>query len=300
MNINETNYENYFLLYIDNELTAEQKAEVDVFVLSNPSYAELLSEFKNTTLEATEELYADKALLYRFDEMEAGLDVKFKASLYRHQQAPIVKFNFNKKLFSAALSVAALFSLFIGYRFYTQANENSTVTALALYSNIESKSQLPISSNLDGPATVKKELTSAAYIAVLKNTIVSDKVLPHSIYEKKGTQKNELAILNNGIPSTLQNVASSTLSKNTEIAYHTIEAKPLEASVSNISAGIEDNTNATQVAEATNATLYEEIETDRPDRIIYISSFEIDGDKLRGFTRKVNALFKRNKTDREK
>ena len=43
---------------------------------------------------------------------------------------------------------------------------------------------------------------------------------------------------------------------------------------------------------------YKVVDTDETDRTIYIANFEIDGASLRGLTRKFNALFKRNKSEK--
>ena len=43
MSINKTNYENYFLLYIDQELSASEQAAVENFVQENPEYANELA-----------------------------------------------------------------------------------------------------------------------------------------------------------------------------------------------------------------------------------------------------------------
>jgi hypothetical protein len=47
-------------------------------------------------------------------------------------------------------------------------------------------------------------------------------------------------------------------------------------------------------------TTYEVIDTEDPNRTIYIANFEIDGNKFRGITRRVSAFLKRNKSDKEK
>ena len=44
---------------------------------------------------------------------------------------------------------------------------------------------------------------------------------------------------------------------------------------------------------------YENIDTDERDRSVYIANLEIDGDKIRGFSRRINALFKRNKNEKQ-
>ncbi|MFY8166147.1 MAG: hypothetical protein ACOVJ8_06110, partial [Sediminibacterium sp.] len=115
MKVNESTYENYFLLYIDNELTAAEKAAVEIFVSTNPLYAAILNELQQTKLEVTDEVYEDKALLYKFDEMEAALDSSFKQSLYR-KETTIIRPNFKKQYYAIAVSVAALFILIIGYQ----------------------------------------------------------------------------------------------------------------------------------------------------------------------------------------
>ena len=45
---------------------------------------------------------------------------------------------------------------------------------------------------------------------------------------------------------------------------------------------------------------YEVIDTEDPNRTIFIANFEIDGNKLRGLKRKITSLFKNNKSERNR
>ncbi len=65
MNINRNNYEEYFLLYADNELPAAEKEAVDVFVAEHPDLKEELEMLLLSVLPAGDTVFSDKELLYR-------------------------------------------------------------------------------------------------------------------------------------------------------------------------------------------------------------------------------------------
>ncbi len=65
MNINRNNYEEFFLLYADNELCAEEKKMVDDFVAENPDLAEELVMLQQSILQPDFTAFADKESLYR-------------------------------------------------------------------------------------------------------------------------------------------------------------------------------------------------------------------------------------------
>lgn len=74
MMLNRDNYEMYFLLYIDNELDAVQRGEVEDFISAHPDLALELADLQNTLL--TEEaplVFPDKELLYRQTDKETAL-----------------------------------------------------------------------------------------------------------------------------------------------------------------------------------------------------------------------------------
>ncbi|HEX5153161.1 MAG TPA: hypothetical protein VFW07_17040 [Parafilimonas sp.] len=64
-NINETNYEEYFLLYIDNELSAAKREEVEMFVLKHPKLQDEFITLKQAVLAPEIISYGDKSDLYR-------------------------------------------------------------------------------------------------------------------------------------------------------------------------------------------------------------------------------------------
>ena len=63
MNINRHNYEEFFLLYVDNELTSAEKKSVEQFIQENPDLAGELELFRQTNL------VSDDAIVYKGKEL---------------------------------------------------------------------------------------------------------------------------------------------------------------------------------------------------------------------------------------
>ena len=69
MNINRHNYEEYFILYADNELSSDDRRMVDEFVLANPDLKDELDIFQHSILSADTSLnFENKDSLLRYDE----------------------------------------------------------------------------------------------------------------------------------------------------------------------------------------------------------------------------------------
>lgn len=66
MNINRNNYEEFFLLYIDNELSSEERRAVEAFIETNPDLKSELESFQAVTL-TEENISIDKSLLFKSD-----------------------------------------------------------------------------------------------------------------------------------------------------------------------------------------------------------------------------------------
>ncbi len=69
--INRHNYEEYFLLYVDNELTEAQRKQVEMFISENPDLAPELDLLNGVKLEPVNDtVYDDKMNLYKHAEEE--------------------------------------------------------------------------------------------------------------------------------------------------------------------------------------------------------------------------------------
>jgi hypothetical protein len=78
MNIDRHNYEEYFLLYIDNELTVDQKRQVELFVQENPDLEEELVMLKQSRLIPDDSIVFDKKhLLMKGESAQRSSDLSF-------------------------------------------------------------------------------------------------------------------------------------------------------------------------------------------------------------------------------
>lgn len=71
--INIHNYEEYFLLYVDNELSAAERKAVDAFVLAHPDLAVELDMLRQAQLSDDSVFFEDKQSLYRSESNEISL-----------------------------------------------------------------------------------------------------------------------------------------------------------------------------------------------------------------------------------
>src|SRR5690242_14762776 len=75
MNINRYNYEEFFILYLDNELDSESRREVEVFAQANPDLkAELDMLTQSKLIPDPNVSFTDKDSLMRFHDSSVGLN----------------------------------------------------------------------------------------------------------------------------------------------------------------------------------------------------------------------------------
>ena len=280
MELNQDNYENYLLLYIDNELSASEKAAVELLLASNPKLAQTLKALQAVQLKPEFVEFSDKSSLYRFDEMNASLDPAFKKTLYKSslKSAKLIDI---KKIYWATGSIAAIaISIFFGVKTLVnqpQLQQPQLVASIAPIKNsIPNKSVSILKPIEKTRSTTKYQLNNKPQIIAQPNQEIADATLP--------------------IIASVTNNDQSILSKETLNADQT--PTMVESSAMTV-----DNTtmNSTiAVEQKIEKEIFEEINTEDNDRVIYISNIELDGDKFRGITRRLNALFKRNKSEKNK
>jgi len=280
MELNQDNYENYLLLYIDNELYASEKAAVELLLASNPKLAQTLKALQAVQLKPEFVEFSDKSSLYRFDEMNASLDPAFKKTLYKSslKSAKLIDI---KKIYWATGSIAAIaMSIFFGVKTLVnqpQLQQPQLMASIApIKNNIPNKSVSILKPIEKTRSTSDNQLNNQPQIIAQPNQVIADATLP--------------------IIANVTNNDQPILSKETLNGDQT--ATMVESSVISV-----DNTtmNSTiAVEQKIEKEIFEEINTEDNDRVIYISNIELDGDKFRGITRRLNALFKRNKSEKNK
>lgn len=275
MELNQENYETYLLLYIDNELTAPERAAVEVFLESNPQYANEFKALQNALLAPESIAYPDKTMLYKFEEMNATLDPSFKKSLYKQTNSTGKLIEF-KKRYIAFVSIAAIaLWMLIGTKqvFKTTSPVSITIEKQALAST-------------DKTISKKYKVIQAPNIFVATATRPNTGIVQKTMDSPKGTVENQS---NN--TSNLVIYQSDAIASNQPIS--TKETIPTISESQAI-------TNSLVAESKVEKESFEEINTEDNDRVIYISNIELDGDKFRGVTRSLGAIFKRNKIEKNK
>lgn len=277
MELNQNNYENYLLLYIDNELTASERAALELFLASNPKQADELKVLQGVKINPEHIEYTDKTSLYRFEEMNATLDPAFKKSLYKNSSnnAKLIDI---KKIYWATGSIAAIaLGIFFGIK--TLPNQADTLQEQIVASIPQATTKLPENNTNQISKTTTIET---------KSTIVKSNIQTTSELSNKHLPINTSIASNNPALIPVDAVIVENKEKESIVASAPSSITPTA------------NNSIVELEQKTEKESFEEINTEDNDRVIYISNIELDGDKFRGITRRLGVLFKRNKTEKNK
>jgi hypothetical protein len=304
MQLNESTYETIFLLYIDNELSPKERLEVEVFIADNPSYALEMEALKATVLFAENMPYAFKENLKQqevetsLEDLEkdwdanyatlikedmhaiTGLSTSFKNTLKKEatKEGIVLKpLGFSQQKFTYA-AIAACLMVFLGYQ---QLTKTPVSDFSATNANVVSNSNQAV--NIVEPVAIKKQTET-------KNLQASKSSKKSNSYK---FQNASIAIAEPTLnKSNLNNQPLITKLASTYNNPIAIDETPLATASTNLDAATTEEEKA--------STSYELVDTEDPNRTIMIANFEIDGAAFRGITRRVSALLKRNKSEKEK
>lgn len=300
--IHADNCETRFLLYVDNELDARAREEVETFVLQHPALQEPFLQLKQTKLEPETIVFPDKASLYRKEEKE-------------------------RRVFYIGWQRAAVAAAFIGLivlagRMFSGNGEETRRGAVmasagqpqpqavqqpsatvAQQSAAEVKEQAPLTASLvkdrqneNVPQSVATQVSEPANAATLAET-------PGRLQEQTA------GMVHNDIPpvNTIASGAQDALKQEKTVQ----SVQPATQLAVNLPETLQNNTEVIQakntqpndaMAMTAQPAVYRELDIDEGDdrKSLYVGSLEINKDKLRGLFRKATSLFRGKAKEDEK
>lgn len=288
------NCEEYFLLYLDNELTATQKQEVETFVLQHPQQQEAFTLLKEARLTEEKIIFPDKISLYR-----------------EKKERPVFYLRWQRIAVAAAIIAAVVLVWTL------VPNNNNPATYTAGQNN--QALQTPATKTIQDAAVTTGQGNDLVVIQDPRNSTVS-------LFGKKDktAQQAENPGRNIRTPDTKELALPATVGSNELIT----KADPVvitprstngntagttrEVSGNNAVLDVMDRERslATQTILASNPSqeteaqpaVYRELDTESADqrKSLLLGSIEINKDKLRGFFRKAGSIFRsKAKADEE-
>jgi hypothetical protein len=327
MQLNESTYETIFLLYIDNELSPKERLEVEAFIADNPSYALEMEALQATVLSSDKIQYPFKENLKLQDWEEdwdkdwnatyatilkadvdaiPGLSTPFKNSLKKEtaSEAIIVKsFGFNQQKFTYA-AIAACLMVFFGYQQLTNSSVTDSQTSNSKATNLNKV----FAPNISPITTTKSTGSSETIVSNLNKQVRVNSINPVTKTSQLATTKLQASNFTKIQRSNLLQQESISMAEtipNNSVLENQAVMKEIPRTYNNpitinATALTKNSIDSETETEENGAASYEVIDTEDPNRTIYIANFEIDGNKFRGITRRVSAFLKRNKSEKEK
>jgi hypothetical protein len=261
--LNLQNYEEYFLCYVDDELTEDQKNKVETFVLQHPELQTAFTLLKQTKLTPENIVFTDKA------------------SLYRKERKPFIYLSFTR------IAVAAAVIGFIFLVWTIKPFNTTTANELAV-------NKLPAAPKND----ISDKQSQPDDIPAAKDVSIRQKNKEPMIdASSNNLLTTEMAVAkNDAMPVT----ATKALRQENIIVQENQVAAPevgntqtLNSTTSLVDA---DNKNVYQ------QTVYKELDTQEDDRNnkVYIGNMEVNKDKLLGLLKRAKTVLSKSKDDDSK
>lgn len=267
------NYEENFLLYVDNELSADAKEQVETFVLQHPAVQDQFTLLKQTRLVAEAIYFPGKELLYRKEE-------KKKPVLYMGWQR---------------IAVAAAFIGFAILVWTLFPGENPTTEQ-----TIVKQEPVVIPNTLE-----QKDVITPAKALAETGIILNNRLVP--LRGKNNTQQKNILVDNNKSPDLIARnniqpqpalgVKENTVIEKTDLIETARPTQDLSVERNSFTSTniVQPKNNADEITAdnfLAQPAVYKELDTDDEKKSLYLGSIEINKDKLRGFFRKAGSIFR--------
>ncbi len=281
-----SSYETYFLLYIDDELSAKDKSDVELFVLQHPALQAEFMLLKQSKLTPESIVFANKEILYRKEEKEK----------------PVIYMQWRRIAVAAAL-IGLIFSLWM-IAPGTSSNQNKQILASTINANnstINTNKSNPEATNNNSKSI--DDIQSSNLIAA--NTSSIGKKQDHALGVNSGAQENTLS--NNTVTEKMSSaIEEKRVEEVTAITNTTVESIANDVQVGSNPAknNLLAQATVTEDEQPNNLikqAVYRELDTDESNKSLYVGALEINKDKLRGFIRKAGTIFRsKSKQDEDK
>ncbi|MGI8950746.1 MAG: hypothetical protein ACR2FN_04075 [Chitinophagaceae bacterium] len=281
--INISNYEEYFLLYFDNELNQTEKQAVEKFLLQHRQFQNEFNLLQQTVLPLEKMEFIDKSVLLKEEK----------------EPKKIMPVNWLK------LSAAAAFIGLIAFSWFKiSSNKLPTVTVATHQQTINANKNNAVIA--PQKPEIKNNQPNKNSTAAVQPTDSINKGLSVNTVKKNHTMKNNIAVNNqpnisakpqaeikketNELPVQQHDVTSTDAHKNTSIDFSAlhplqeIDAEKIKKDEANYAADMRE-TLAQQAS-------YHELNTSDDDaRTLYVGTMQINKDKVRGLLKKASRVF---------
>ncbi len=282
--ITQANYEEYFLLATDNELSPEDQQRVEKFVLQHPQLQDEFTLLQQTRLPVEHIECPDKGLLYQTEEKRRIIPISWL------------------RMSAAAAVIILITATWITQwdRFVDTNNPVATTTPAVKNGDSKKEVTLPMqapkqateqiastskeSAEINSPAKSESSMrpVAVANVTMARNNSKDAKVI--APVENPPTQKllppttEMMAALIRKTPGDVSGTPTELTNRNSSINQNAIASAKVNE---------EPNASITQTA------VYKEFEEDEESKTIYLGAAEINRNKLKSIFKKASSLFER-------
>lgn len=267
--ISSANFEEKFLLYVDDELTIDEKEEVEKFVLQNPQYQQAFVVLQQTKLVAE------------------GIACPDKDSLYKKEERRVVYVNWRRLSIAAVLTGLA----FLVWTIVPKQNHSVNIDQTASTRIRNNSSSLKQHENISANGVNDNDNNDL----VINNISLDHNHTYHSIIDHGNDAINTKQ---DDVPNTftelqpIKYTPASIVNENANVIATVSNQNPLHATPL---VAKEDNEKM-----MVQPAVYKELVTDDEDNnSLYIGNLELNKDKVKGLLKKAGRIFARPKNNEE-